>query len=243
MVGRVQGRWRTLHCLRVGALLKSGCMVGYVQGDGFIATEEGNDEDEEGEDEATRRRKKKKRHQKRVLALDEEDYDLLEENQVKVRQDHVEWDTRTQDVCSLVGMPVRALCGQLSAACGCSRVLLPGRWVLQVKRPTGRKRLKRAEDEGQPTHRDAEEMRRDLFGNEGAPSLCACLRGACACLATRMRPACVRACMLAWCMRMFAAHVCLGMRCQRGKQVTGVHTRGLQRLEGERGDKGNCYRG
>eukprot|EP00983_Pelagomonas_calceolata_P116013 1160261-Pelagomonas_calceolata.AAC.1 len=54
-----------------------------ARGDGFIATEEGED-GEEGEDsEAARRRRKKKRHHRRQLALDEEDYDLLEENQVK----------------------------------------------------------------------------------------------------------------------------------------------------------------
>lgn len=56
----------------------------HAQGDGFIATEEGVDEGEDGgDDEASRRRRKKKRAHKK-LNLDEEDYDLLEENQVKV---------------------------------------------------------------------------------------------------------------------------------------------------------------
>jgi len=40
----------------------------------------------------------------------------------------------------------------------------------QVKRPTGRKRLKRAQEEGQDMHRDADEMQRELFGNEGVCS-------------------------------------------------------------------------
>lgn len=41
---------------------------------------------------------------------------------------------------------------------------------LQVKRPSGRKRLKRAED--QPKEQDAEEMRHELFGSEGVLSVC-----------------------------------------------------------------------
>eukprot|EP00983_Pelagomonas_calceolata_P116015 1160261-Pelagomonas_calceolata.AAC.3 len=68
------------------------------------------------------------------------------------------------------GLPGSVLCrGRLRLAEECAVQDVHG--VLEtcwgVKRPTGRKRLKRAEDEGQPEHRDAEEMRRDLFGNEG----------------------------------------------------------------------------
>lgn len=40
--------------------------------------------------------------------------------------------------------------------------------ILQVKRPTGRKRLKRAEEGAEARQdQDADDMRRELFGNEG----------------------------------------------------------------------------
>jgi len=52
--------------------------------DKFIAAED-DDEEEGGEGTGTVRRKKKKKRRRESLELEDEDYDLLEENQVTVR--------------------------------------------------------------------------------------------------------------------------------------------------------------
>lgn len=55
------------------------------EADGFVVDEEVADEGEEGEEEEVGKKKRKKRRREKNFALDEEDYMLLEDNQVRVR--------------------------------------------------------------------------------------------------------------------------------------------------------------
>ncbi|KAJ9531475.1 hypothetical protein QJQ45_015058, partial [Haematococcus lacustris] len=86
--------------------------------DGFVVRSDEEEEEGGGSDGGgVKRKRKKKRKPVRNLTLDEDDYDLLEENQVK------------------------------------------------VTRPTGHKRLKRVQA-GPREEQDAEQMRKELFGND-----------------------------------------------------------------------------